>query len=203
MTMKQKEELKTKVIEDLYSSGEIQQKIEYICYKHFIPKDSFINEDILQVVMENLWKYDTNKFIDAYLDNPNRILGLAVTLALRKGVYKDERTSKFWNQSIAQQILHQSTLNTYQHIDTTQDNTNDYNIIQISTDDNETMEFERNNEMMWSYVKVNLTQYENNILNIALTMNSPKMKGKIKKDYIKLLPKLKSIIIEFKKMQNG
>lgn len=197
MSTEEKEKIKTDAITELFNSKNLHEKVNTICYKHRIPLDCDIQSDILQVAFEHLWKYDTDKFIEAYQDNPNRILGLGVTLALRKGVYLDKRTSKSWSHSIAQQIIHQSTLNTLQHISSTNDKEDDYNLPQYQIDNN-VLEEERYEENMWIYIRENIDEYENMILDIILNPEPIKLKGKLKKDYVKLLPKLKSIIIEYK-----
>lgn len=195
MTEQEKQELKNKAITDLFNSGELQKKITYICNQHRIPPYSQIHDDILQVVMENLCKYNTDKFIQAYKENPKRILALSVTLALRKGVYKDTRTSKYWSHSIAQQILHQSTLNTLEHISSTiEDDTNEYNLPQISIND---IYEEPEEHQMWDCIEQQLTVEENELLQQHLQPDF-KPKKQVKKMLPEFYIKLKQIIIQYK-----
>lgn len=191
-----KEKIKAQAITELFNSKELQKKIEFICLRHNIPLMSDIQSDILQVTFENLAKYDTDKFVQAYLQNPARILGLATTIAVRKGVLTN-KNSKSPKHSIAQYIMHQSTLNTDYHINTTDDEAFENLNINLTADDDVLEEYENENENMWFYVKQQLTTKELEILELVLQHNPIKLKGEIKKRYITLLPKLKEIITQY------
>lgn len=195
-----KEEIKTQGITELFKDKRLKETIHYVCIKHRIPLEADIQSEILMVVMENMVKYDTNKFVEAYTDKkkPDRILKLAKKMVLWKGVYIDKRCKKYWQHSIAQQIMFQSNLNTLEHVDSCDDTTNDYNLPQTAQEDN-VEEIEQDNSQMWDYVRKNLTNEENAILYLCLQPHTqPKMKGKLKKNYQNLLLKLKVIITEFK-----
>lgn len=197
MTEKKKLQIKTKAITELFNSKELHNKLPFIFDKHRLPTGANIQDDVIQVTFENLWKYDTDKFIEAYQNNPKRILALAVTICLRKCIYKDNRTKAFWNHSIAQQIVNQSTLNTLQHIDSCNEESRDnFNLPQTGTD-NYNDEDDNYSENMWQFVRNKLSVDEVEILNQCFEFNI-KFKGQKKKDYLNLLPKLKEIIEEFK-----
>ncbi len=195
LSKKRKEEIKNKAITDLYNSKQIHNKLPGIMTRHRIPMHAEIENDIIQVCFENLSKYPTDKFVEAYQDKKERIVGLAVRILLTKCIYKDSRIPKGWNHSIAQQILFGGVLNSLDHIDSTSDDTDNFNIPQISPHLEE--EYEEENIQMWSYVKRQLNNEENQILNSCLQPNSSKMKGLVKKQYQALLPKLKIIITEY------
>jgi hypothetical protein len=194
MTLQQQ---KDKALTELFKSKILKDKIEYICFKHKIPRNAGIQEDILQVCFENLINYPTDKFMEAYNDNPSRIVGLAVRIILRTGVYSDKRSASGFRKSIGQQILHQSTLNTLTHLssyDSDNDDDSDGFGLQLFSNDFDVMEFEEDYENMWKNVRSNITENEEQLLDFALENNIPKMKGAVKKNYIALLPKIKTII---------
>lgn len=196
-----KQQLKDKAITDLFNSGIIQAKIKGICIRHNISLDTDIPNDILMVTFENICKYDLNKFYEMISDkkNPNRLIGLATTIAVQKGVFKHKTKSKYWIHSIAQQILHASTFNTQYHINPTE-NDEDFNI-QVESEI-EIDETEMDNENMWEYVRLKLSVDEIEILDTLLLPESqqPKLKGEFKKQYKALLPKIKIIITEYNQM---
>ena len=55
---------------------------------------------------------------------------------------------------------------------------------------------------MWEYIRLNITPQEEELLDMLLDVDQPKLKGNLKKEYQALLPKLKEIITEFKKSNN-
>lgn len=197
ISKKKKEEVKAMAITELFNSGQLQTKIESICHRHHIPTNCDIQSDITQETFYHLQKYDTQKFYEAYKANPARILALATTIAVRKGVLKNKK-SPSPKHSIAQFILHQSVLDSPQHISSTE-NEEDFNLILI---DDEPHEYEESNVEMWCYVKENILPEEKKILELVLQHNPPKLVGKMKKDYLNLLPKLKKIITEYQKNNN-
>ena len=195
------EKRKNQIITELYESGKLQEKIKMICYQHRIPTDADIQSDILQVAMENLIKYDTNKFIEAYTDNPNRIIGLAVRIILRNGVYVDKRSAGGFKKSIAQQILHQSTYNTLVTVNTVDDIHDEFSKI-LKSDDTDPEEYETNYQNMWDYVRSNLNEFETMILNMVLEEKKPKGK-KFKAEFEELKEKIKELINEFNEWKNN
>ena len=198
MNQDQKQALKDQALTDLFNSQILQKKIEYVCVKHRIPLSADIQSDILQVVFENLVKYPLDKFVDTYNDNPNRIVALATKMILWKGVYVDKRIAKGFNHTIAQQILHASTLNTLEHISSTiEDDTDSFNIPQIALDDDS----DDDDNPMWNYVRMSLNKDENDLLNIILAPTY-KLKGSQKKLYPQLLEKIKDLITQYNKTKD-
>lgn len=195
-----KQKIKDKALIELFNDERLTNTIEYVCIKHQIPLNADIQSDIKSVVFENLIKYDLDKFVEAYQDEPDRILKLAKKMVLWKGVYQDKRCKKSWMHTIAQQIIHQSTLNTLEHIDSIDESTDDFNLPQADTNDLLIRNEDEENEIqMWEYVRSQLTNLENEVLDVALLPTPPKMKGTLKKQYQALLPKLKIIITEYNK----
>lgn len=84
-------ELKNKIITELYTSNKLQEKLVGIMHRHHIPTNAQIEDDIIQFTFQQLLEYNTEKMIEAYQDNPNRVLALGVTIMLRKCILKDKR----------------------------------------------------------------------------------------------------------------
>lgn len=199
------EQIKAQAITELFTNHkqELMEKIDGICIRHRIPLNASIQDDILQVVFENICKYNTSKLVEAYQDNPRRLFGLAVTLAVRKGVLLDKRTASGFNHTIAQRIMHQSVLTTLDHIDVTADDTEDFNLPQMYIDDSpdlyELEHEQQSSACMWQYVRQRLSEDEEVLLNLLLQPDKPKLKGKQKKAATNLMKQLKTIITYYKK----
>jgi len=195
MTEQEKETLKTKAITELYKNKELQDKIQGICINHGIPLQAGIQEDILQTAMEQLILYPTDKFCEAYLDNPRRIFGLTIRIILRNGVYYDNRTPNGHRKSVAQQILKGSNLNTLLHVNST-DNHDEFNL--IAPQDEYDEEYEIIYQQMWHFVKQNLSKPHQELLDILLQLKKTRIKYHQKKEIPQLLKIVKELITEYK-----
>ena len=209
-----KQKQKELILTELYNSGQLQQKLEGILERHRIPKEADIQSDIIQTTFEHLTKYNTEKMLEAYYDNPKRILGLGVRILIKKNILQDNRTPGGYKHSTAPNILHLSNLASFRlnektdeedyllttnyylnHTDYTEQEET-YNSLPaigcFETDDEE----ERNIEM-WEFIRNELTPLEEETLDYALILPPNKMRKHLKKDYLKLLPRLKQLITEF------
>lgn len=193
------ERIKHQAITDLFNSNMLEEKIKGMLYRYRVPINAEIQNDVLQTVFLELTRYNTDKFVEAYLDNPKRIFALAITIAYRSGFGYDKRTQSGHNKSIAQKILHQSTLNTLQHIDTNADDTDDFNLPQVAIDDiPDEEDHQPFTSDMWQYVKQRLNEEEEGLLNLMLQPEPPKLKGIQKKEFVRLKEQLKTIITFYK-----
>jgi hypothetical protein len=179
---------KNNILTELYNSGQLQHKLIGIMKRHNIPGNAEIQDDIIQTTFLHLTEYDTIKMIDAYTQNPKRILALGVTIMLRKCILKDNRYNNP-KHSLAEYILYGSPLKSYNSSITPTDEFDEYLI--LSTDekfediDDETDYFE-----LWQYVLTQLNKEEKILLNNLLLKN--KVPNKDKKSLNK---KIKEIII--------
>ena len=184
---------KNRIITQLYKSGEVQKKIEGICYRNFIKPETRINEDIVQETFFWLSKKTSDEIIEMYEDNPKRLLGLAVRIAVWKGVSK-KKSSNNPKHSLAQYLLFTSNYQQMDNINPT-DNFEDGDVHNIHLIDKDS---EVDNEkLMWETIRENLTQDENEFLEYVL---SHKRKGghfkKEKEQYSNLLKRIEEIIID-------
>ena len=93
-------------------------------------------------------------------------------------VYLDKRCKKSWSHSIGQSIKYQSTLDTLQHIDScVEDSVENFNLPQVHIDDDED-----NETQMWEYIRLNITPQEEELLDMLLDVDQPKLKGNLKKE---------------------
>ena len=208
-----KQELRIKAIEYLNNSEELKLKIHGMCHRHNIPTQAEIQQDILQVTLEQVFKYNIDKLSELMLDtkNKNRLMALAVRLALRNGVYFDKRIAKGYNKSVGQQILYQSNLSTLNmHLEETDvDDMDDYNGViladdpelhQTEHDQREALEEQENK--LWEYIEDNLTPLEFETYQYARVVPEKRMKIRMKREYNKLLIKLKQLITDYETKNN-
>jgi hypothetical protein len=186
-----------KILTELFNNPSFKSKILSICIRHGVPTDADIQSDILQVTFEHLTKLDPKKLFEMYDDNPNRVFGFALRIAIRNGVLADKRTDNGYRKAIATYILKDSSY--YQRSDSEIDEDaliDEYNPIEYQEQE---LEIENESNQMWNHVRNQLSESENLLLNIMLSDTSTKIKlrGNMKQEYINLLPKLKHIITKY------
>lgn len=150
---------KQKIVEEIYNDAELKVKIDGMCYRNNISKNTFIAEDVLAEVVIQLMKYDTIKLIEAYCDSYRRVFALAVTIATRSGFAK-MNTFIHPNASVAKSILFGSNLNKTSYLcNTTEkiiDKENQYDLPII------------NDDKLWIEIRSHLTQEEEDFLDFIL-----------------------------------
>lgn len=191
-----------KILTDLYNSGVLQNKLNGIMYRHSIPKKFDIESDIIQETFLHLSRIPAATLIEMYEDNPKRILGLATTIMVRKGVAEHNVTHNP-KHSIAQWIMYGSTVKSI--IDYT--NEKESNLLFSITDDDTELEEILEEHKMWEYIRQNLTQPEQQLLDEILEILTNPKKNKIgirKKNtkYYRLALKLRIIITKYKNQEN-
>lgn len=188
---------RNKILTQFYNENleVLKGKVLGICINHGIPIQADIQSDVLMVAFEHLCKVNPDTIIEIYNDNPKRLLGLFVRVAVRNGVLPDNRSRKFWYKAIALDIVNQSTLNTLNHISSTE-HEDDYSL--ILEDEDCSYEAGAENMDMWDFVKEQLQPEEIEILDILLTNKKPKLKAKQKPLFEPLLGKLKGLITDYK-----
>ena len=102
---------KNNIITELFNSGLIQEKISGMCYRNFISRDTYIQEDILQEVFFHVSKVPVETVIEMYEDNPSRLIGLSVRIIAWKGLSGLNNTKLQPKHSVAKHILFASNLN--------------------------------------------------------------------------------------------
>jgi hypothetical protein len=178
---------KEQIITELYKSGQLQEKLVGIMYRHKIPMNADLQNDIIQTTFLNLTEYDTNKLIEAYENNPKRILALAVTIMLRKCILKDKRYGNN-KHSLLTSLLYSSSLNT-NNIPITPTDDYDENFYMHSViQEEEEMEMTDYYEL-WEYLKTKLNKEDKLLINKLF--NKQKILLKDKKILYK---KIKNII---------
>lgn len=92
MTPEEKEKFKDKIITDLYNSGEIQKKLKNLLIRNNFPLGFDLESDVLQNTFYYLCRISADQLIEMHLDNPRRIVGLAVSIMVRKNVLQNKVT---------------------------------------------------------------------------------------------------------------
>ncbi|MFL5808628.1 MAG: hypothetical protein ACJ749_03850 [Flavisolibacter sp.] len=120
MTPEEKEALKTKIITDLFHNQELRQKIDGICRRNNINHDSYIHEDVLSETFYYLSRYNTDKMVEAYQADPKRLFGLAIDIAIKKGVAKHSKNPEYPKHSVATNLLFASNFGTACNVSSTE-----------------------------------------------------------------------------------
>jgi hypothetical protein len=177
---------KNEILTELFNSGQLQEKLVGVMQRHYLPINADLQNDIIQTTFEHLCLYDTDKMIEAYQDNPKRILALGVTIMLRKCILKDKRYGNV-NHSLTTFLLYTSSFNT-QNTSITPTDTFDTELFTLP-DIQDEQEDGVDYLQMFEYLKLNLTKTENKTL--LKIMQKEKVDKTIKKE---LLNKIKTIL---------
>ncbi len=194
LSEEQKKREKNRIITELYNSGEIQKKIEGMCYRNHIKPDTYIHEDCVSETFYWLSRYDTDKLIEAYNDNKSRVIGLATRIAVLKCFSK----TGYPKHSIAHWILYSSNLQSLNFYDTTENHNDEDGSLSflVLTDKEDT----NATDELFKIIRSKLTEEQNNDLEYFL--NLPKKRGQLKKEiklrYKDLLTRIEEIILEQK-----
>lgn len=100
---------KDNIITALYNNGIILNKIRGILSRHKVYYGAQIDEDLNQLTFLELCKKSPDEIIEMYEDDPSRLVGLCVRIAVLKGVAKGENTTPKHN--LCDWILHFSAFN--------------------------------------------------------------------------------------------
>ena len=103
-----KKTYKDNIITALYLDGIVLKKIKGILARHKVPTQAFIEEDLNQIVFLELSKKSADEIINMYEDDPNRLLGLCVRIAVLKGVAKNG--TEYPKQNITKFLTYLSNL---------------------------------------------------------------------------------------------
>lgn len=162
---------KDKTLTRLYKSGFVHDKILGIASRH-THYDSYIHEDILQEVFFHLSKYPNDKFIELMSRNPDKLIGLAVRIAILKGVTKNSVIPDYPKHSVLTNILFASNLNkaNYKPPAGCEDEDN----FEFTIPENTELE----HEIFWSEIKEDLNPDE--IIFLDTYLNSKKKTGRYK-----------------------
>lgn len=100
-----------RILTALFNSGAVHEKVENVCFRSGVKKYSYIHEDLLQEVFYWLSRKPAKEVITMYEDNPARLIGLSVRIAVLKGAAK-EGPNRINNpkHSLIGYILHTSNL---------------------------------------------------------------------------------------------
>lgn len=192
--MTEKENYKNKILTELFKSGKIHKNVELILFKNKIHQDTKIADDLVQETFYHLSKFNTDTLIEMYEDNPKRLLGLGVTIAIRKGVLKNPLYPDYPKQSLCKFILFTSSLSKF-NFSISDYNNEDNEILIIPNDESSKAENE-----LWKYVHKNLNDEENKLIEMLLVKKnkSGTIKKQVKMDRENLYLKVKNIIRNYK-----
>lgn len=198
MTKKKKIELKNKILTDLYNSGDVHKQVNIICFKNNIKPDTLIAEDIVQLTFTHLSNYDMDKMIEAYMDNPKRILALACRIAINKGVASNPLRPNYYRHSLGKMILFGSNFQQLASISETEhlDQSDSRNYILADPDTDIDEEYIDEQERLWKTIRAGLDKEELKWLEFFLdNENEKQLRLKsIKREYDILINKIRNIL---------
>lgn len=150
---------KQKIALEIYHDPQLKLKIDGMCYRNNISKNTFIGEDVLGEIVIQLMKYDTIKLIEAYCDSYQRVFALAITIATRSGFGKMSEDIHP-NASVAKSILFSSNLNKTSYL---------CNTTEKVIDGEKQFELPyKDNKDLWAEIRAELTDEENEFLDFIL-----------------------------------
>lgn len=201
-TESEKKILKDRIITQLYNSGIIQQKVDGICFRNHIHKDTRISEDIVQETFFHLSKKTSEEIISMYYDDGRkpdgclkRLIGLSTVIAVHKGVSSNKSDPNYPKHSLAKYILFGSNfqqLSSLSPTEHTDDDDKHQGLVLRSHDDEED-----GSAQLWAFVRERLTAGERDTLQYHLDLK--KTQGRypkaVKEKYIALLQRIEQIIV--------
>ena len=206
LSTEEKEKIKADAISKIYTCGIIQKKINSLMYRYFLPIECDIQSDILHETFLGLSKYNTDKFLLAHfdLDNPNRMVGLAVRIMVMANCAKHSKKPDYPKHNFTKWVLFASNLNKIEVVNNTEnesETTPEWDAINKNYDVNDD---DNVDARMWIFVRENINEKENTLLDNHLNKfyKKPKMVGQeninYKQQNEEFLQKLKIIITQFK-----
>ena len=153
--------IKEQIINQMYDNQELRTKIAGMCYRNEISLDTKIQEDVLQETFLYLWRYDTDRLIKTWCDDPKRVLALAITISVRHGFSK-MNNEQSPNQSLAKKILYSSNYKS-------RDSINSEGSIVSEDYQTEKPLYEQTEDFdVWKLINENLTEDEREFLRFIL-----------------------------------
>jgi len=107
---------KDRIISALYLHPAIDNHIKGICYRNFIKPETRIWEDVKGETFYHLCRKSPEDIISMYEDNPARLLGLIIRIAILKGVASNSNNPDYPKHSIAKYILFASNLSKHEYL---------------------------------------------------------------------------------------
>lgn len=161
--IKRKEEILT----NYFKNNNLKIKIDSICFRNFITRNSGIADDIEAEVYLALSNYNPEKLVTEFDKNPKSLEAIAVTIAKRCFRYRKENPDNP-NQSFGTKLLHTSTFRDFTYVSPTEefnDNLNGYNDFNTFVlFDGDLFDDKNYQPEKWEQIKQRLTPTENEFL---------------------------------------
>lgn len=155
-----------------------------------------IQSDIVQETFLHMSKIPAETIIEMFEDNPARLIGLATTIMVRKGVLKNKETQSP-KHSIANWIMYGSSCGEIQR----EEDEHPIDLLENMTND----DFE-DDSPMWEFIYKNLNEEETKTLDQLLERIKQKKRIGVKRKttkYYRLKLKLKLLITVYQKQKEN
>lgn len=161
--LKRKEEILT----SFFNNNNLPKKIDAICFRNFITRNSQIADDILSEVLLALSAYNPEKLVTAFEENPKSLEGIAVQIAKRQFRVRKESPDNP-NNSFGTKLLHTSTFRDYTYVSPTEEYSENDMFSTFVLYDGELMADRDYSPDMWDIIKERLTPTENEFIENVL-----------------------------------
>lgn len=151
---------KNRIITAFYNSGVVQVKVEGMCFRNRIKKDTLIHEDIIQETFYWICRRPAEEIIEMFESNPNRLIGLAVRIAALKGFVKNSKNPDYYKHSLARYILFASNFQQREHLEPCGEKIEENPFILELVDPDTDKDF----NSIWDFIEPNITEEELNII---------------------------------------
>lgn len=197
--MTDKERIKEQALKELHQSEELRTKIDQILFRNHIHRETNILDDVFQETFYHLSRKTPEFISELYLDNPRRLLGLAIKIAIWKGVSK-RKDSDYPKHSLARHILFTSNFQSLKYLSPTEtyDGEGDNHSYEPLVD-NDTVERETTDVMgiIRSQLDPDNLQFMDEYLQKFLVKGNgkkPYMSVEVKQKYERLTEEIKRIV---------
>lgn len=188
------ETYKDRIITAIFNSGILHKKMEGVCFRKHIGKGTDFYQDAIQETFLELCNIPTQMIIDIWEQDPNKLIGFALTIGIRATVTQNANYPDYPKHSLMTEIFHASNLMQLPYLSPTGEK--DYE------GDNRTLALpyeEEDNDLsleMWEYIKQRLSPEEIKICNDIMYGSSRRGRKskKFKDSKEKTINKIKSIV---------
>jgi hypothetical protein len=156
------EQRKKEIVTNYFNTGKLKVKIDAICFKWYVTRNSKIAEDIEAEVWFALSNYNSEKLCKVF-EQQGTIEGLAVQIAKYQFRIRKENPESP-NNSFGTKLLHTSTFHNISNVSVTDDFDSSGDSTGITLFDGDVFEEFNYSPDMWEIIRERLTETENQFI---------------------------------------
>ncbi len=196
MTEDEKLKLKNQILTELFIGGELQRKIAGMAWRNRVHKDTHLEEDFVQEAFMWLSSKSADYILELHNDNPRRLVGLGVTIAIYKCFSRNSKNRNYPKHSALTYWLFASNLTSMQTLSPTEDCDDDGEAFGRVLVDESTLPKDEDDFDVWKLIRANLNEEELKTLDYHLTLKRGpgQFSNEVKFKYNKLVKRIEEII---------